>query len=334
VSRVCPAPGQRPREKLARSGRNGNFLEWSDCQMGRRGSDPKPGLFAVYDARSTPRGLPFRVIHCHCPWSVVRFAGDGGSLEYSGTRPSEGRQPDHATRFRCDGPRTTENSSFANVLPLYLARHAGSVRFPAVLMCGSSVRRRSYAPISCALGWAMVRTPCSPVVPTRWLWLNPTRGPPGSTRPRCAILGTRHEWLNSNTARIGINEAQVRDFGDPAGAGLAGGCARGSGICRGHRARSWSPWLFRRPALGAVLRGLAIEGTRGERQRLSAACRRSRLDWPWRAATSPQLPSGRVALAELDAAGHVSVGGASRSDQVAVPGSALRAQVLPENGRF
>jgi hypothetical protein len=33
--------------------------------MGMLGNYPKPGLLAVYEAKFSPRGLPFRVIHCH-----------------------------------------------------------------------------------------------------------------------------------------------------------------------------------------------------------------------------------------------------------------------------
>ena len=63
--RCARPPGQRPREKIARSGSNGSFFECFYCQMGMLGSYPKPGLLGVYEAQFTPRGLPFRVIHCH-----------------------------------------------------------------------------------------------------------------------------------------------------------------------------------------------------------------------------------------------------------------------------
>ena len=58
-------PGQRPRENIARNGRNGNFFAWYSCQLGMVGIHPKPCALAIYNTRSTPRGLPFRVIHCH-----------------------------------------------------------------------------------------------------------------------------------------------------------------------------------------------------------------------------------------------------------------------------
>jgi hypothetical protein len=58
-------PGQRSREIIARGGSNGNFFECFYCQMAMPAGYPKPGLLAVYDTVSTPRGLPFRLIRCH-----------------------------------------------------------------------------------------------------------------------------------------------------------------------------------------------------------------------------------------------------------------------------
>ena len=46
------------------------------------------------------------------------------------------------------------------------------------------------------------------------------------------------------------------------------------------------------------------------------------------------IPVPSAPLAKLDAAGEVSVGGASRSDQRALAGPALWAQVLPESGHY
>jgi hypothetical protein len=57
------------------------------------------------------------------------------------------------------GVVTTENSSFAKLLPSIYCANAGTVHFPAVRIRGSSARRRSYAPIACPLGLAMTPTP-------------------------------------------------------------------------------------------------------------------------------------------------------------------------------
>src|SRR5262249_22762901 len=60
--------GRRPREKTARSGSNGSFFGCFYCQLAMLGSYPKPGPLVVYDARSSPRGLPFRGFTATLVW--------------------------------------------------------------------------------------------------------------------------------------------------------------------------------------------------------------------------------------------------------------------------
>jgi hypothetical protein len=127
----------------------------------------------------------------------------------------------------------------------------------------------------------MVRTPCGPVVPTRWLWLNPTRGPPGSTRPRCAILVILPVpvWREDSRGEAGFAEGIEPGVGRLA---FPPASPRRGAPVIGDRRNS------RRAAeldcgLPSIPVGLALAGC-----------------------DEPPIAVRSVALAELDAAGHVS----------------------------
>lgn len=140
--RIRSVPGT-PVEKIAESGSNGNFLECFCCQMAMPASYPKPGLLAVYDVHSTPRGLPFPVIRCH--FGSLKAdeepESDSDSIRWPAperrVRPARWRTnrplalPSTTPGLRCDrsqlrsprvGVGTRENSSFANHLPYILRK--------------------------------------------------------------------------------------------------------------------------------------------------------------------------------------------------------------------
>ena len=116
------------------------------------------------------------------------------------------------------GLGTLENSSFAHFLPSIIPRNVGAVRFPAVLDGGSSARRWSYAPISCPLGWAMIRTrSCSPVFPLGGSRSIPRGNRPDQGCPGARILGILPvtAWWEDSRGEAGFADGIEHGVGRP-----------------------------------------------------------------------------------------------------------------------
>jgi len=142
----------------------------------------KPGLLAVYDAHSTLRGLPFRLIHCHSSLlkrmrsqSPIPTEFAGWPLSCGSDRPAGERsgRSDRRARRRGSAAIARSRDRLASVwgrlrtpgsptfYPLYTAQNTCLVHLPVVRIRGTLARRRSYASIASALGLGIIPAPTS-----------------------------------------------------------------------------------------------------------------------------------------------------------------------------